>query len=314
MSIRYQKQQTVSSTVEFQGVGVHSGMDVTMLIQPAKENHGIIFQRVDLEGQPLIPALYDYVIDTSLCTKIGLDQEKSVGTIEHLMAAMAALKVDNALIEINGPEVPILDGSSIVFYEKIQSIGLKEQKAHRKVIEIKKHISVALGEAYASVVPDSIFSAHVEIDFPSKVIGQQSYSSTLEDENFYKNISKARTFGFKHEVDYLRSQGLALGGSLENAIVVEGDAVLNPKGLRYSDEFVRHKLLDAIGDLYLAGGQIIGQFTGNKNGHKVNNFLLHELLSDQEAWEWALVAELSEEKQEAYTPELSLANKGLSKA
>lgn len=294
MTIEYKRQKTVQSDITFSGVGLHSGKTVTMVLKPEKDNHGIVFCRTDIANKPKIPALYDQVFDTSLCTKIG-NESVSVGTIEHLMAALAALEVDNLLIEIDGPEVPILDGSSILFYKKILETGLKKQRSYRKYIEIKKRISVAHDEAFASLEPDTVFSAKVSIDFTSKAIGQQSYDVTLEKDRFLNEIAKARTFGFKHEVDYLRSIGLALGGSLDNAVVVDGDKVLNPDGLRVDNEFVRHKTLDTIGDLYLAGAQIIGQFTGQKNGHRVNNFLLREILKDENAWGWALATEKTSE-------------------
>ena len=277
-------QITLKTSVTAHGVGLHSGAKVTLTLCPAPVNHGIVFQRLDLDGQPKIPALWDKVTDTRLCTLISDDNGASVGTIEHIMSALRAAHVDNILITLDGPEVPIMDGSAEPFDFLITCAGLVAQNVARKTLHIKKEIRVADGDKWASFTPGHLASFDFEVDFSHPVIGNQTRSLTLVNGNFPSQISRARTFGFAHEVDYLRSQGLAQGGSLDNAIVLDEEKILNTTGLRYEDEFVRHKILDAVGDLYLAGLPIMGHYTGHKAGHALNNQLLRALFADPSAY------------------------------
>ncbi len=284
-------QHTLASEVSCMGVGLHSGASVTLTLKPAAANSGIRFVRTDLEaGKNEILAEYQNVCDTLLCTKISNEHGASVGTIEHLMAAISALEIDNLLVEINGPEVPVMDGSSAPFVFLIESVGLKEQDAPRRYIEVLKDVSLELDGKAVRLSPAESFVIDFSIEFASEAIGKQRISFDVSASGFKHRYSKARTFGFLHEVEHLRSMGLARGGSLDNAVVVDGDRVLNETGLRYSDEFVRHKVLDAVGDLYLAGGRLLGRFTADKAGHQLNNMILHSLLEDQTAWRWAYKA------------------------
>jgi len=277
-------QITLKTSVTAHGVGLHTGNKVTLTMNPAPVNHGIVFQRLDLPGQPVIPALWHLVTDTRMCTLITNEQGASVGTIEHIMAALRAAHVDNVLITVDGPEVPIMDGSAEPFDFLITCAGLVAQDAPRKTLHIKKEIRVQDGDKWASFTPAGVASFDFEVDFNHPVIGQQTRSLTLVNGNFPSQISRARTFGFAHEVDYLRSLGLAKGGSLDNAIVLDQEKILNATGLRYDDEFVRHKILDAVGDIYLAGMPIMGHYSGHKAGHGLNNQLLHALFADPSAY------------------------------
>lgn len=277
-------QTTLIHSVTANGVGLHTGNKVTLTMHPAAVNHGIVFQRLDLEGQPKIPALWDKVTDTRMCTLISDEQGASVGTIEHIMAALRAAHVDNVLITLDGPEVPIMDGSAEPFDFLITCAGLQSQNAQRRTLHIKKEIRVQDGDKWASFTPAGVASFDFEVAFNHPVIGQQTRTLTLVNGNFPSQISRARTFGFAHEVEYMRSQGLARGGSLDNAIVLDQEKILNATGLRYKDEFVRHKILDAVGDLYLAGLPIMGHYTGHKAGHALNNQLLRALFADPAAY------------------------------
>lgn len=278
-------QHTLFQSASLSGVGLHSGQNVTMRVQPAPVDHGIIFIRVDCpNGRNVIPALWDRVSDTRLCTVIENEFGARVGTIEHLMAALRGCGVDNARIEINGPEVPIMDGSAMPFVEAIERAGLREQSAPRCAIKVLREIEVSKNGKRAALrsATHSLFDG--EIDFDHSHIGRQSYGVQLLNGNFRHDIAEARTFGFAGEVEYLRRNGLARGGSLENAIVLDDSGVLNHDGLRFNDEFIRHKILDAIGDLYLAGAPILGAYTSYKAGHELNNMLLAELFSDARNW------------------------------
>jgi len=283
-------QQTVQSPVTMQGIGLHSGKQITMTMKPAPVGHGIVFVRVDRDGDQVIPALWDFVVDTQLCTVIGNQDGASVGTIEHVMSALRGGGIDNLRIEINGPEVPAMDGSAMPFVEAIEAVGVKAQVMPRRMIRVLKEVSVEENGKRVTLKPsnDCVFAG--EIDFNHADIGLQNFETKLVNGNFKHDIAKARTFGFLHEVEYMRSKGLALGGSMENAIVLAQDKVLNPEGLRFEDEFIRHKLLDAIGDLYLAGAQILGRYDGVKAGHAINNAILHELFSNDENWEFVDLA------------------------
>jgi len=279
-------QHTVNKTVVIQGVGVHSGEKAIIKITPAAEKSGIVFLRTDVtDVDNIIKARWDNVVDTRLCTAIANKAGVRVSTVEHLMSAFATLGVDNAIIEIDGPEIPIMDGSAKEFIRAIKKVGLKKQNLHRKAIKIKKAICATDNgiEACLSPADDQKFS--FEIEFPSKAIGIQEHSYSLSESSYDREIAPARTFGMLKEVEYLRSIGLARGGSLENAIVVDDDTILNPEGLRFGNEFVRHKILDAIGDLYMAGMPVIGHYHGYKSSHAMNNKLLHELFANPESFE-----------------------------
>ena len=279
-------QHTLKSNVTITDIGLHSGQDITMTIKPAPADHGIIFVRTDItDKNNVISAKWDGVVDTQLCTVIGNDAGVGVGTVEHLMSALRGLGIDNALIEIDGAEIPAMDGSAQPFAEAIEKVGVVAQSEPRRVIRILKEVRVEEGDKWASLSPAeaSIFSG--EIDFDHETIGTQRYSTELVNGNFLHDIASARTFGFLHEVEYMRTRGLALGGSMDNAIVLNEEGVMNDGGLRYQNEFIRHKLLDAIGDLYLAGGPIVGAYESYKAGHALNNKLLHALFADEDAWE-----------------------------
>ena len=281
-------QNTVLSAIEINGVGLHSGKDITLAIKPAPVNAGITFVRTDItDKNNEIPALWNNVTDTQLCTVIANESGANVGTIEHLMSALRGLGVDNATIELNGAEVPIMDGSAMPFVEAIDAVGLETQSTPRKVIKVLKDVSVMHDGKRVTLSPANgyVFGGEIEFDHPE--IGNQTFETQLVNGNFRHDIAEARTFGFLHEVEWMRSQGLAQGGSLDNAIVLDTEAgsVLNPDGLRFTDEFIRHKLLDAIGDLYLAGMPILGAYDGVKAGHAINNEILHALFADKDSYE-----------------------------
>ena len=278
-------QRTLRRSVGCSGVALHSGENVVITLCPAKCDTGIVFERVDVdEPSAIIPATWDKVVDTRLCSTIGNDHGMTVATIEHLMAALAGCGVDNAVIKINGPEVPIMDGSSGPFVFLIECAGLVELEAPRKVIRVLKEVEVKIGESRAVLKPSDKSFFDVNIDFKGTAASDQALQIGLINGNFCKELAQARTFGFLHEVEALRAAGLAKGGSLDNAIVVDGKEILNKDGLRFEDEFVRHKMLDAVGDLYLAGAFIIGGFLGWKCGHTINNKLLRALFADVDAW------------------------------
>lgn len=282
------QQNTVLDVISLTGVGLHSGADIHLSIKPAETDTGIVFIRSDItKHNNVIPAKWDHVVDTKLCTVIANEEGASVGTIEHIMSALCGLGIDNAVIELDGAEVPVLDGSALPFIKAIEEVGVQSQDAKRKVIRVLKDVSVEKDGKRVTLSPSDIPTYMGEIDFDHPEIGTQHYSLQLLNGNFKHQIADARTFGFLSEVSYLRSIGLAQGGSLENAIVLDDDKVLNEDGLRYKDEFIRHKILDAIGDLYLAGAAIQGQYEGSKAGHEMNNAILHALFADESAWEYA---------------------------
>ncbi|HUY69021.1 MAG TPA: UDP-3-O-acyl-N-acetylglucosamine deacetylase [Alphaproteobacteria bacterium] len=281
-------QQTLRGTIECSGIGVHSGARVRMRLLPAEPDTGIVFIRTDLvNGARKIPARWDYVVNTKLCTVIGNDHGAQVGTIEHLMAALRACNVDNAIIEIDGAEVPVMDGSSDPFLFMIEMAGIAAQNAPRREIRILAPLEAVREGRRVSLTPGEEPRFSFEIDFEQQPIAAQSYDFTLSPGNFKSEIGRARTFGFYEDVEQLREMGLARGGSLDNAVVIKDDRVINDGGLRYGDEFVRHKLLDAIGDMGLAGAPIIGHFHGYCSGHELNNRLLRALFADPSAWRMA---------------------------
>ena len=278
-------QRTIYGVTQCTGVGVHSGKEVTLRLRPAPADHGIVFIRTDLPaGQNAIPALWDHVVDTRLCTVIGNQFGTTIGTVEHLMAALRALNIDNALVELDGPEVPIMDGSAAPFVFMIEMAGVREQNEPRQWLEILRPVEVEHDGKRAALLPGEQPMFSVEILFNTPLIDHQSYDFSLSAAGFKGQISRARTFGFLEEVDQMRKMGLAQGGSLHNAVVISNGHVLNEDGLRYDDEFVRHKLLDAIGDLGLAGAPIRGTFSGYCTGHALNNKLLRAMFADRSAW------------------------------
>lgn len=280
-------QQTLKKSVTIAGIGLHSGAIVTLTISPADANSGITFFRSDLRGAAaVVPARWDTVVDTRMCTVIGNSHGTTIGTIEHLMSALAGCGIDNAVVSLDGIEVPIMDGSAAPFVTAIEQAGIAVSTAPRRVIRILKPVSIGDGVKSASFAPDDATTFSFEIDFDSAAIARQSRAVELDGDVFKDEISRARTFGFLHEVEGLRKMGLARGGSLDNAVVISGDTVMNTDGLRFADEFVRHKILDAVGDLYLAGAPIVGHFHGVRSGHALNNQLLRALFADRGAWRY----------------------------
>lgn len=261
-------------------------------MRPAAAGSGIVFVRTDLEGiDNRVPAKADAVLPTPLCTVIRNDDGVTVATIEHLMAALAALEIDNALIELDGPELPIMDGSSAAFVQILDRAGRRRQDAHRHYIEILAPIEIADGDKRASLTPSDAFEVAFEIAFDSAAIGRQKVDLVVDEASFRSELADCRTFGFMKDVAALHAQGLALGGSMENAVVLDGDVVLNPEGLRRPDEFVRHKALDAVGDLYALGAPILGRFEGLYAGHALNNRLARALLAQPWAWRYRTLVE-----------------------
>lgn len=278
-------QRTLKGTAQCSGVGVHSGEKVTLRLVPADPDTGIVFFRTDLKNVArTIPARWDTVVETQLCTVIGNDHGSKVATIEHLVAALSAAGVDNAIIEIDGPEVPIMDGSADAFVFLIEMAGIQEQSALRKEIVVLKPISLEHQGRHAILMPSDETRFSVDITFNSKLIQQQKYDFVLDRKGFKTEISRARTFGFYEDVEKMTKLGFMRGGSLDNAVVIKDDAVMNEGGLRFVDEFVRHKVLDAVGDLALAGAPIRGHFQGVCTGHAMNNKLLRALFADPTAW------------------------------
>lgn len=280
-------QHTVSRPIELSGVGLHSGAETVLRILPAETGVGLVFRRVDVTDRDnMVPARWNAVVDTRLCTVVANKAGVSVGTIEHLMAALSACGVDNAVLELDAPEVPIMDGSAAPFVDAIQEAGLKTQTAPRRAIKILREVSVVDGDKIVTLKPGIGSRFQAGIDFSHPFIGQQSFAIELFSGDFESKISDARTFGFAHEAKALRAMGLALGGSMDNAIVLDEKTIMNPEGLRHHDEFARHKVLDAVGDIYIAGGPMIGHYEALKPGHNMNNRILHQLFSDAGNWEW----------------------------
>ena len=282
------QQHTLAGEACFEGVTLHKGCAGKMLIKPALPSHGIVFKRTDVKApENLVRASWDNVSDTALCTTVSNQSGLKVSTIEHLMAAFSGCGIDNALVEINCAEVPIMDGSARPFVDMFEEIGLRQQQASRRFIKILKPIEIQEKDAWIELSPAKNFSIDFEIDFNSEAIKDTSFNISLVNGAFNHEISSARTFGFLEDVDRMRSAGLGLGGSLKNVVVVDGSKVLNNDGLRFKDEFVRHKILDCVGDLYLCGGPIIGCVKAYKTGHYFNNKLLRKLFSEKSSWTWA---------------------------
>lgn len=273
-------QNTVKSAVTFKGRGLHSGAPVLMVVRPASADYGIWFRRTDLaHGDTLIPARWDVVVPSKLCTLVANAAGASVSTIEHIMAALAGLAITNALIEIDGPEVPILDGSALTFVERILQRGIREQSAPARAIRVLKRVEVRDGEALARLDPAEMLEIDFRIEFAEPAIGKQSRRLNMSNGAFVRELSDSRTFCRKSDVDAMRARGQALGGTLDNAVVFDWDRVLSPGGLRHRDEPVRHKMLDALGDLSLAGAPLLARYTGIRAGHALTNRLLHSLFA-----------------------------------
>jgi UDP-3-O-[3-hydroxymyristoyl] N-acetylglucosamine deacetylase len=282
------RQRTLKNLIRATGVGLHTGAKVYMTLRPAPPNSGIIFRRVDLARPVEIKATPHAVGDTRLSSCLERDDVR-ISTVEHLMSAFAGLGIDNAYVDLSAPEVPIMDGSAAPFVFLLQSAGIEEQSAPKKFIRVLNPVRVEEGTKWVQLEPHNGFKLSLSIDFDHPLFDKmrKSVSVDFSDTSYIKEVSRARTFGFMQDVETMRGQGLALGGSLDNAIVMDEYRVLNTDGLRYEDEFVKHKVLDAIGDLYLLGHPLIGAFSGQKSGHALNNQLLRRLLEDRSAWEFA---------------------------
>ena len=281
---KYYPQQTIERPVSCSGIGVHSGRKTSITIRPAPENHGIRFRRIDLPGTSDIPALFSMVVDTSLATVVG-SQGVIVSTIEHLMAAFTGLAIDNALVEIDGYEMPIMDGSAKEFAKILNQAGILLQQTPRWFFVVTGPITIEDGDKYVTVTPYEHFKISCSIQFANPVIGGQELSFDLSPENFTRDICSARTFGFVQDLQYLKMFNLGRGGSLDNAIVIDNDKILNESGLRYTDEFVRHKLLDCLGDFALLGMPILGHVQTHKSGHELNHRFIKTFLSRKDSWE-----------------------------
>ncbi len=279
-------QTTLRQEARFEGTGLHSGAPVDLVVFPAPAGHGIAFRRTDLSGRPILQAIWSNVVVSPLNTRLTNDDGVTVSTIEHLMAALAGCGIHNALIEIDGPEVPILDGSAAPFVRGFLSVGLHQHTAPLRAIEVLRDVSVRDGDAFASLGPSTSLQIDFEIDFADAAIGRQTKTLNMANGAFVRELCDSRTFCRSADVDQMRANGLALGGTVENAVVVDGDRVLTPGGLRHRDEAVRHKMLDALGDLYTAGAPILGRYTGRRAGHALTNKLLRELFAQDDAWRW----------------------------
>ena len=283
------KQRTLSSSITATGVGLHTGKKINLRINPGQPDRGIVFIRTDMTSEPITASLKN-VHDTRLSTTIS-NGNASVSTVEHLLSALAGLGIDNATIELDGPEVPIMDGSSRPFVFLIQSAGIKEQNHPKKFIKIMKDIEVKQNDKWAKIEPFDGFKVDFTIDFDHPSFPKETQTSTIDFStiSYLSQVSRARTFGFAKDIENLRKNNLALGGSVNNAIVIDDYKIINEDGLRYRDEFVKHKILDAIGDLYLLGHSLIGSFSAFKSGHHLNNLLLRELVNNESAWEQVII-------------------------
>lgn len=292
------RQRTIKQVVSTIGIGLHSGKKVSMALRPAASNTGIVFRRVDMTPPTLVELHPERVAETMLCTAL-VQNDAKVATVEHLLSALAALGIDNLYVDLDAPEIPIMDGSASPFLYLLQSAGIEELMSPKRFIRIKKPIEASRGDGWAKLLPYDGFKASFEIDFNHPAVNStaQYLEIDFSQQAYASEISRARTFGFMRDVEMLRSRNLGLGGSLENAIVLDDYRVLNQDGLRYSDEFIRHKILDAVGDLYTLGHGIIGYYQAHKSGHAINNLLVRELLQQQDAWEMVTMTE--DNKQQA---------------
>ena len=279
------RQRTLSSKIKASGVGLHTGKKIALTLNPAPINSGIVFQRTDVKSCP-IKASLENVHDTRLSTSLS-NEDIKISSVEHLLSALAGIGIDNAIVELDGPEVPIMDGSARPFVFMIQSAGIQEQSDSKKFIKIKKTIKVKQDEKWAKIEPFDGFKVSFTIDFDHPAFSETSQSSEIDfsSVSYLSQVSRARTFGFAKDIELLRKNNLALGGSVNNAIVIDDYKVVNEEGVRFQDEFVKHKILDAIGDLYLLGHGLMGSFSAFKSGHHLNNLLLRELINNVDAWE-----------------------------
>jgi UDP-3-O-[3-hydroxymyristoyl] N-acetylglucosamine deacetylase len=280
------RQRTLKTAIRATGVGLHTGRKVFMTLRPAAENTGVVFRRIDLDPPVDVPADANIVGETMLGTTLIVGKVK-VATVEHLLSALSGLGIDNLYVDLSAPEVPIMDGSAAPFVFLLQSAGIAEQNAPKKFIRIRKKVRVEEDDKWAEFKPYDGFRINFSIDFEHPVFKTHLQTSSIDfsTTSFLREVSRARTFGFLRDIEALRANRLALGGNIDNAIVLDDFRVLNEDGLRYEDEFVRHKILDAIGDLYLAGCSLLGEFSGHKSGHDLNNKLVRKLLAQQDAWE-----------------------------
>ncbi|MBN2514478.1 MAG: UDP-3-O-acyl-N-acetylglucosamine deacetylase [Deltaproteobacteria bacterium] len=276
-------QKTVRSDIKCSGIGLHTGRKINMKVRPAGVDEGVVFHRNDLSENNTVKAELNNVCDTTLATTLGMNGTR-VSTVEHLLSAFSGMGINNAIIEIDSFEIPIMDGSALPFVDMLKAVGTEVQNKPKRLMVIEKPVAVGDGEGKAMFLPSSQFEITYDIDFDHPVVEKQSYHVIFSTEIYEKDICPARTFGFLRDVEYLQAKGLALGGSLKNAVVLDDERVINKEGLRFPDEFVKHKILDAIGDLFLLGMPIIGHFVAYKSGHKLNNLLLKELLANQECW------------------------------
>lgn len=283
------RQRTLKTIVQTTGVGLHSGRKVTLIMRPAAANTGVIYRRTDLNPPVDFPADPASVRDTMLCTALVNDEGVRISTVEHLNAALAGMGIDNVIIEVDAPEIPIMDGSASPFIYLLQSAGIETLNAPKRFVRIKKPVRIEDGDKWAELLPYDGFRLDFAIDFNHPAIESEHQNLVLDfsSQSFIKDISRARTFGFMRDIEYLQSRNLCLGGSFDCAIVLDDYRILNEEGLRFDNELVKHKVLDAIGDLYMCGHNIIGEMRAYKSGHALNNQLLRAVLADQEAWEWA---------------------------
>ncbi len=300
------RQRTLKNAIRATGVGLHSGRKVYMTLRPAAENTGIVFRRLDLDPPVDVVADADSVGDTMLGTTL-VQGEVTIATVEHLLAALAGLGVDNAYVDLSAPEVPIMDGSAAPFVFLLQSAGIAEQNAPKVFTRVKKLVRVEDGDKWAEFRPFAGFKVNIKIDFDHPIFKKHTQTASIDFSTtaFLKEVSRARTFGFLKDIEALRAQDLTLGGNMDNAIVLDDYRVLNEDGLRYEDEFVKHKVLDAIGDLYLLGNSLLGEFTGFKSGHSLNNQLLRALRADKDAWETVTFEDVSKAPISYRTPVLA---------
>ena len=290
------RQFTLNKIINFSGVGVHNGRAVSMSVEPADVNTGIVFIRTDVKSNNIIKAVIENIFDSNLCTKIKNKHDVSVSTIEHLMAALNALSIDNAIIKINNSELPALDGSSYEYVKKMLKSGIKSQSADKSYIKVLRKIKVNDGKRYISISPSNQLTINISIDYPDTIIGNSKFYYSHSRENFINQLSEARTYAFFEDIEKMRIAGLAIGGNLNNALVVDKYKVLNPDGLRFEKEFVKHKTLDCIGDFYLLGMQLVGEVNCFAPGHKLNQMFVKEILKDKKNYviEKAMISEYPE--------------------
>jgi UDP-3-O-[3-hydroxymyristoyl] N-acetylglucosamine deacetylase len=300
------RQRTLKNSIHCSGIGLHSGIKVNMTLHPAEAGTGIRFRRNGTVRRTEVAATWHNAIETPLNTTLKGDADIKIGTVEHLLSALSGCAIDNVVIELNGPEVPVMDGSSAPFVFLIECAGTVTQDAPRRALEIRRDVTVSDNRRSATAMPGRGLSIDFEIDFDSPVVARQQWSFQVTQASYKREVSRARTFGFLEEVDKLRAMGLALGGSLDNAIVISGDRVLNDGGLRYDNEFVRHKVLDLIGDLTLIGGPVIGKFRCARAGHGMTLRLLQTLFADEQAWRWRELTEADLEVEPEMGPETAM--------